>query len=75
MVDRAVLDAYRMQLRHYYEKGIGEMSDLSKNTIITPKLVLGTLERYLELGGNLDFIHDYDIDEYNQFIEEVKSGC
>lgn len=73
MVDRAVLDAYRMQLRHYYEKGIGEQSDLSKNTTITPKLVIGTLERYLELGGNLDFIKDYDMDDYNQFIEEVKA--
>ncbi len=73
MVDRAVLDAYRMQLRHYYEKGIGEQSDLSKNTTITPKLVIGTLQRYLELGGNLDFIKDYDMDDYNKFIEEVKA--
>ena len=73
MVDRAVLDAYRMQLRHYYEKGIGEQSDLSKNTTITPKLVIGTLERYLELGGNLDFIKDYDMEDYNKFIEEVKA--
>ena len=73
MTDEAVLDAYRMQLRHYFEKGIGSQSDLSKNTTITPKLVAMTFERYMELGGSLDFISDYDIDEYNLFIEEIKA--
>ena len=73
MTDEAVLDAYRMQLRHYFEKGIGNQSDLSKNTTITPKLVAMTINRYLELGGNLDFISDYDIDEYNLFIEEIQA--
>ena len=73
MKDEAVLDAYRMQLRHYFEKGIGSQSDLSKNTIITPKLVAMTFNRYLELGGNLDFISEYDIDEYNTFIEEIQA--
>ena len=73
MTDEAVLDAYRMQLRHYFEKGIGSQSDLSKNTTITPKLVTMTFERYMELGGSLDFISDYDIDEYNLFIEEINA--
>ena len=73
MTDEAVLDAYRMQLRHYFEKGIGNQSDLSKNTTITPKLVAMTFNRYLELGGNLDFISDYDIDEYNLLIEEIQA--
>ena len=73
MTDEAVLDAYRMQLRHYFEKGIGSQSDLSKNTIITPKLVAMTFNRYLELGGSLDFISEYDIDEYNTFIEEIQA--
>ena len=73
MTDEAVLDAYRMQLRHYFEKGICNQSDLSKNTTITPKLVAMTFNRYLELGGNLDFISDYDIDEYNLFIEEIQA--
>ena len=73
MTDEAVLDAYRMQLRHYFEKGIGNQSDLSKNTTITPKLVAMTFERYMDLGGTLDFISDYDLDEYNQFIEEIKA--
>ena len=73
MTDEAVLSAYRMQLRHYFEKGIGNQSDLSKNTTITPKLVAMTFERYMDLGGTLDFISDYDIDEYNQFIEEIKA--
>tara|TARA_R100001594_G_scaffold141541_1_gene187630 strand:+ start:3304 stop:3528 length:225 start_codon:yes stop_codon:yes gene_type:complete len=73
MTDEAVLDAYRMQLRHYFEKGIGSQSDLSKNTTITPKLVTMTFNRYLELGGTLDFISEYDIDEYNSFIEEIQA--
>ena len=73
MKDEAVLDAYRMQLRHYFEKGIGNQSDLSKNTTITPKLVTNTLNRYLELGGSLDFISEYDTDEYNAFLDEVKA--
>ena len=71
--DEAVLDAYRMQLRHYFEKGIGNQSDLSKNTTITPRLVTNTFNRYFELGGDLDFISEYDIDAYNEFIEEIKS--
>ena len=73
MKDEAVLDAYRMQLRHYFEKGIGNQSDLSKNTTITPKLVTNTLDRYMELGGSLDFISEYDMDEYNAFLDEVKT--
>ena len=75
MADRAVLDALRMQLIHYYKKGIGEKSDFSKNTTITPRLVLSTLERYLELGGTLSFIEEYDMTEYNLFIDEVKETC
>ena len=73
MKDEALLDAYRMQLRHYFEKGIGNQSDLSKNTTITPKLVTNTLNRYLELGGSLDFISEYDMDEYNTILDEVKA--
>lgn len=73
MKDEAVLDAYRMQLRHYFEKGIGNQSDLSKNTTITPRLVTNTLDRYMELGGSLDFISEYDMDEYNTFLDEVKA--
>ena len=67
-----VLDTYRMQLKHYFEKGIGEESELSKNTIITPQLVKITLDRYLELGGNLDFI-DVDPVKYEEFLEEVRA--
>ena len=68
-----VLGALRMQLTHYFEKGIGNKSELSKNTTITPKLVAMTFERYMDLGGSLDFISDYDMDEYNEFIEEIKA--
>tara|TARA_B100001250_G_C19714796_1_gene750893 strand:+ start:817 stop:1053 length:237 start_codon:yes stop_codon:yes gene_type:complete len=67
-----VLDTYRMQLKHYFEKGIGEESELSKNTIITPQLVKITLDRYLELGGNLNFI-DVKQEEYQAFLDEVKA--
>lgn len=67
-----VLDTYRMQLKHYFEKGIGEESELSVKTIITPQLVRITLERYLELGGQLDFI-EVDKDKYNDFLDEVKA--
>ena len=67
-----VLSTYRMQLKHYFEKGIGEESELSNKTIITPQLVKITLDRYLELGGSLDFM-DVDKNEYESFLEEVKS--
>ena len=71
--DEAVLGALRMQLTHYFEKGIGSKSDLSKNTVITPRLVTDTFNRYFELGGNLEFISEHDVDEYNEFIEEIKA--
>ena len=67
-----ILDTYRMQLKHYFEKGFGEKSDFSKGTIITPKLVKGTLARYFELGGDLDFLN-VDPDTYSEFIEEIKA--
>ena len=67
-----VLDTYRMQLKHYFEKGIGEESELSRNTIITPQLVKITLDRYMQLGGQLDFI-EVDPIEYNEFLEEIKA--
>ena len=61
-----------MQLKHYFEKGLGEQSELSKNTTITPQLVKITLDRYLELGGSLNFI-DVDLNQYNDFLDEVKA--
>ena len=67
-----VLGTYRMQLKHYFEKGIGEQSELSKNTTITPQLVKITLDRYLELGGKLDFV-EISKEEYNEFLDEVKA--
>tara|TARA_Y100000401_G_scaffold116728_1_gene123220 strand:+ start:2000 stop:2266 length:267 start_codon:yes stop_codon:yes gene_type:complete len=67
-----VLDTYRMQLKHYFEKGLGAESELSYKTIITPQLVKITLDRYLELGGTLDFISVKE-EEYQEFLEEVKA--
>tara|TARA_Y100001973_G_C5064010_1_gene264180 strand:+ start:5 stop:238 length:234 start_codon:yes stop_codon:yes gene_type:complete len=66
-----VLDTYRMQLKHYFEKGIGEESELSNKTIITPQLVKITLDRYLELGGKLNFMNVDDKD-YIEFLEDCK---
>ena len=66
-----VLDTYRMQLKHYFEKGIGEKSELSNKTIITPQLVKITLDRYLELGGKLNFMNVDDKD-YIEFLEDCK---
>lgn len=66
-----VLDTYRMQLKHYFEKGLGELSDLSNDTVITPQLVKITLDRYLELGGKLDFM-DHNNDEYSNFLEDCR---
>lgn len=66
-----VLDTYRMQLKHYFEKGLGELSDLSNDTVITANLVKIILDRYLELGGNLDFL-DVDNDKYMDFLEDCR---
>ena len=66
-----ILDTYRMQLKHYFEKGFGEKSDFS-NTIITPKLVKGVLDRYFELGGDLDFLY-VDPVVYNEFVDEIQA--
>tara|TARA_Y100000310_G_C20431223_1_gene691560 strand:- start:545 stop:793 length:249 start_codon:yes stop_codon:yes gene_type:complete len=71
--DKAVLGALRMQLIHYYKKGLGEKSEYSKNTIITPRLVKDTFNRYLELGGDLDFMSEFNLDEYNRFIDEIRA--
>ena len=67
-----VVEIYRMMLRHYFEKGLGEQSELSTNTTITPKLVKSVLDRYLELGGKLDFLEIKEI-EYLDFLEEMKA--
>ena len=74
-INEEVLNAFRNQLTHYFKKGIGAKSELSKNTTITPKLVINTFNRYLELGGTLDFIYDkseFNLDEYNEFIDEIQ---
>jgi len=69
--DKEVLNMYKHQLKHYFDKGFGARSQFS-NTIITPILVKTMMDRYFELGGNLDFL-DVDIDTYNEFIEEIQA--
>ena len=66
-----ILDMYRMMLKHYFERGMGAQSELSKNTTITPILVKTCLERYIELGGNSDF-SDITDEKYKAFLIEMK---
>ena len=68
----SVLEAYRIRLRHYFEMGIGEFSELSINTIITPMLVKNCLERYIELGGDSDF-SDISDEKYKNFLIGMRS--
>ena len=68
---QVILDMYRLMLKHYQVKGIGAYSDLSTNTKITPQLIKGTLERYIELGGDSDF-SDITDEKYRQFLVEMK---
>ena len=50
---QSILDIYKFRLRHYSEMGIGNTSKIT-GTIITINMVSTCLERYLELGGNLN---------------------
>ena len=68
-----ILDMYRMMLKHYFERGMGAQSELSKNTTITPILVKTCLERYIELGGDSDF-SDITDDKYKAFLIEMKGN-
>lgn len=67
-----ILESYRIRLKHYYEKGIGEKSELSKNTMITPTLVGNCLERYIELGGDSEFT-DVEDARYKKFLLAMSS--
>jgi len=69
--DKRIIEIYKVQLKHYFEKGFGEKSDFS-NVIITPVLVKTMLDRYFELGGNLDFL-DISEDKYNNIFEEIQA--
>ena len=68
--EKEILDLYKLRLMHYSKKGMGEKSELSSNTIITPSLVKNCLERYIELGGDEDF-SDITDERYKQFIAEI----
>ena len=73
--DKIAKSVLRNQIYHYKEKGIGEQSDLSNNTTITPELIKMTLERYIELGGSLlDFVSESsDCEEYKSFMKEIEA--
>ena len=66
---KEILKMYRNMIEHYFSKGLGEKSDLSHNTTITPLLVKTCLSRYIELGGNEDYF--LDDKEYRAFLNEV----
>ena len=68
---QVILEMYMLRLKHYQVKGIGEQSELSNNTIITPELIKTTLERYIELGGDSDF-SDITDEKYRAFLTEMK---
>ena len=65
-----VREVYKNRLMHYFERGVGKKSKLSKNTIITPQLIKGCLERYIELGGDDDFASVTE-DKHKEFMSEV----
>ena len=69
--ERVVLDDYKFRLIHYCKKGMGEQSDLSTNTTITPLLVKTCLERYIELGGDENF-RDNTENRYREFLSEFR---
>ena len=50
---------------------MGEQSDLSTNTTITPLLVKTCLERYIELGGDENF-RDNTENRYREFLSEFR---
>ena len=69
--EKTILDMYKFQLIHYCKKGMGEQSDLSTNTTITPLLVKTCLERYIELGGDENF-RDITENRYREFLSEFR---
>ena len=69
--EKTILDMYKFQLIHYCKKGMGEQSDLSTNTTITPLLVKTCLERYIELGGDENF-NDITENRYREFLSEFR---
>ena len=69
---KSILQMYRLRLRHYFDKGIGEYSEISINTLITPLLIKNCLERYIELGGDEDFT-DITDERYKNFLIGMKA--
>ena len=69
--EKTILDMYKFQLIHYCKKGMGEQSDLSTNTTITPLLVKTCLVRYIELGGDENF-RDITENRYREFLSEFR---
>ncbi len=64
-----ILNDYKLRLRHYYEMGIGNKSQITGATI-TLKMIVTCLERYMELGGDEHFM-DIKDEEYREFLEEM----
>ena len=48
----AIKNGYKNQLIHYYNKGIGEVSEIA-DVLITEELISTIEKRYKQLGGTL----------------------
>lgn len=57
--DRKVLSSYRMLLRHYYEIGVGERSQIA-GSIVTDRLIDVIQNRYIALGGKMRDLNEVD---------------
>ena len=57
--DRKVLSSYRMLLRHYYEIGVGERSQIA-GSIVTDQLIDVIQNRYIALGGKMRDLNEVD---------------
>ena len=68
-VHQSILDVYRIRLRHYQERGIGNKSKIA-GSIITRDMVAICLDRYMELGGDLQSL-GVDDKIYESFISEM----
>ena len=66
---QVILDTYRFRLRNYCETGIGNESKVT-GTTITKSMIFNSLERYIELGGDLS---EVNIDDkiYAEFKSEM----
>ena len=54
-----VLSSYRMLLRHYYEIGVGERSNIA-GVSVSDSLIDTIQNRYITLGGKMKDLNEVD---------------